>query len=192
LYSLALKTLLKNIASLLSGLYTQSNILADTLYLQGVHFNEYGDFSPEVKPQIKLDQKTERHLLQNDDVLFAAKGLNNFAVVYKTEIGKAVASTSFIIIRLNKGQAQVLPQYLAWYLTYNPEVKLFHKQLGTTIPSISISTLSELEIEIPSLERQHQVVAIQTLRNREKKIVHQLEQYKDQFIKYQLLAAVKQ
>src|SRR5688572_21954039 len=100
-YCLVLKTLLENIAKLQSGLYAQTDVQADTLYLQGVHFDEFGQFNDDVKPQLKLDSKTERHLLQDGDILFAAKGLNNFAVVYtEFEIkGKAVASSSFIIVR---------------------------------------------------------------------------------------------
>jgi len=188
-----LKTLLENIAKLQSGLYAQPDIQADTLYLQGVHFDQFGEFNREVKPQLKLNDKIERHLLQPEDVLFAAKGLNNFAVVYHTDLGKAVASSSFIIVRLHQEYCeQVLPDYLAWYLTNNPGVKLFHKQLGTTIPSISIEKLSKLEIEFPSLEQQHRIVAIQKLRNHEKQLVFQLEQQKDYLIKQTLLTAAKQ
>jgi restriction endonuclease S subunit len=188
-----LKTLLENIAKLQSGLYAQPDIQADTLYLQGVHFDQFGEFNRDVKPQLKLDDKIERHLLQHNDILFAAKGLNNFAVVYHTDLGKAVASSSFIIVRLNHNyRQQVQPNYLAWYLTNNPGVKLFHKQLGTTIPSISIEKLSKLEIDIPSLEQQQRIVQIQELRNREKQLVKQLEIHKDFSIKHQLLTAAKQ
>lgn len=188
-----MKTLLENIAKLQSGLYTRPDIQADTLYLQGVHFDQFGEFNPEVKPQLKLNGKIERHLLHHNDILFAAKGLNNFGVVYHTDLGKAVASSSFIIVRLNhEAQRQIEPDYLAWYLTHNPGVKLFHKQLGTTIPSISIEKLSKLEVHVPSLHQQRRIVEVQKLRNREKQLIKQLEIQKDLLITHQLLNATIQ
>lgn len=189
-----MKTHLENIAKLQSGLYTQPDIQADTLYLQGVHFDQFGEFNPEVKPQLKLNGKIERHLLHHNDILFAAKGLNNFGVVYHTGLGNAVASSSFIIVRLQENyRHQILPKYLAWYLTHTPGVKLFHKkQLGTTIPSISIEKLSKLEVDVPSVDQQRRIVEVQKLRNREKQLIKQLEIQKDLLIKHQLLNATIQ
>jgi restriction endonuclease S subunit len=189
---LVLKILLENIAKLQSGLYTQPDIQADTLYLQAVHFDQYGEFNPEVKPQLKRNGKIEKHLLQPADVLFAAKGLNNFAVVYEPEWGPAVASSSFIILRLNVDQHWILPHYLAWYLTNHPHVQMFHKQLGTTIPSISIEKLSKLEVVFPAPGQQQRIVHIQQLRNHEKQLVFQLQQQKDYLIKQTLLNAATQ
>ena len=188
-----MKVFLQNIAQLLSGLFAKPDIDADTLYLQGSHFNEFGEFDSNVKPYLNAYQKNPKHLLSEGDILFAAKGLNNFAVVYNRGIGKAVASSSFIILRVNhEYYEQVMPEYLAWYLSNDPHVRLFHKQLGTTIPSISIEKLSRMEIEIPSLETQREIIHIQFLRNREKQILRDLESHKDQLIKHQLLNAAKQ
>ena len=181
---------LSDIAELQSGLFAKPDIHPDTLYLQGIHFNQFGEFDPEVKPFLKAEQKNPKHLLQEGDVLFAAKGINNFAVVYNRHLGKAVASSSFIVIRLIDDT--VTPEYLAWFLSNDPNVKSFHKQLGTTIPSISIEKLSTLEIEIPTLETQQDIVHVQFLRNREKQILIDLETHKDTLIKHHLLTAAKQ
>lgn len=192
---LPMRKTLDEMATLSTGLYLKPNAQADTYYLHGVHFDETGTFDRSVRPQVKSSEKTEKHLLRNDDVLFAAKGLNNFAVVFnEAEVGgKAVASSSFIVVRLSdRRNSHVLPAYLAWFLTFAPEVRSFHKQLGTTIPSISISKLSELEIDIPSLEQQQRIVDIQAMRYREKQLARELEEKKDYLIKHQLLHAAKQ
>lgn len=183
---------LHQIANLATGLYLQTDAQGDTYYLQGVHFDDAGTFDDQVRPQVKSGPKTDKHLLRDGDVLFAAKGLNNFAVVFKElEIGgPAVASSSFIVLRLIEGSnSPVSANYLAWYLTYAPEVKAFHKQLGTTIPSISISTLSGLEVVIPPRETQNSIVAVQALRYREKHLIQLIEKKKDYLIKHQLLHA---
>ena len=137
-----------------------------------------------------IDNKIEKHLLQEGDLLFAAKGLNNFAVVYHTYIGKAVASSSFIIIRLT--DKSITADYLAWFISHNKKVKLLHQQqLGTTIPSISMKQLAELEIDIPSLEMQETIVKVQRLREKEKMLTQQLQHYKDKQIQFQLSKAIK-
>lgn len=187
-----MKHALLEIADLQSGIYAHPEAMADTFYLQGGHFDEAGTFDVSVKPYLKSSAKLQKHRLQADDILFAAKGLNNFAVIYEESIGPAVASSSFIVIRLNPDKRDIFdPRYLAWYLGHTPEVKLFHKQLGTTIPSISISALSELEIEVIPMERQQLILQIQALRHREQRLAGQLEEKRDVLIKRQLLNAAK-
>ncbi len=86
--------------------------MADTLYLQTNYFDEDLCFNQSVKPYLQLTDKHSRHLLQEGDLLFAAKGFNNFAVEYRSSIGQAVAASSFIVIRLTVDN--ILPEYLAW------------------------------------------------------------------------------
>jgi len=188
-----LETQLAHIAHLSTGIYAQPDIIADTLYLQANHFSRSGAFDTSIEPQIKLTNKYEKHLLENADILFAAKGMNNFGVVYHNSIGKAVASSSFIIVRImDKYQQQILPEYLAWFINNSKEIKIFHKQKATTtIPSISISQLSDLEIAVPSLSKQKLVVDIQQLRDRESDAVRKLESLKDQLTQQTLLKAIK-
>jgi restriction endonuclease S subunit len=178
---------LTNIVNFQSGIYEKPEPDADTLYLQAVHFDGVGNFNETVFPQLKLNNKIERHLLKDNDLLFAAKGLNNFAIVYHTVIGKAVASSSFIILRLTeKSRRFISPEYLAWFISHDKKIKLIHgQQLGTTIPSINMKQLAELEIDIPSMEIQHKIVKVQRLREHEQKLVEELERYKDK--KIQLL-----
>lgn len=182
-----MKIKLSNITQFQSGIYEKPEINADTLYLQANHFTRSGVFDETVAPQLKLNNKLGKHLLDENDLLFAAKGLNNFAVVYHSNIGQAVASSSFIIIRILPNYKDLIkPDYLAWFITHHKQIKLMHQQqLGTTIPSISMKQLAELEIDIPSLETQDKIVEVQWLREQERKIVQDLENFKDK--KIQLL-----
>lgn len=185
-----MKYTLRQIANMQSGIYAKPEAMGDTLYLQGVHFKMDGQLDRTVPPSLRRDERLRKHLLQTDDILFAAKGLNNFAVVYDDSMGPAVASSSFIVIRLDRSIRKELdPRYLAWYLGHAPEVKLFHKQLGTTIPSISISAISELEIGVIPMERQQLILQIQNLRYRERQLSGLLEEKKDYLINHQLLKA---
>jgi restriction endonuclease S subunit len=184
---------LSNIVNFQSGIYEKSEPNADTLYLQAVHFDRTGCFDKTVFPQLKLNSKIERHLLQDNDLLFAAKGINNFAVVYHTSIGRAVASSSFIVLRLfDKATQLILPEYLAWFISHDKKIKLMHgQQLGTTIPSINMKQLAELEINIPVMDVQDKIVQVQRLREQEQKLVEELETYKDKKIQLLLSKALK-
>jgi restriction endonuclease S subunit len=188
-----LKTKLSNIVQFQSGIYEKPDINADTLYLQAVHFTRSGSFNQTVVPQLKLNSKLEKHLLKEGDLLFAAKGLNNFAAVYQNSIGKAVASSSFIVIRIKEEQNQkIQPDYLAWYITHNKQIKLLHQQQwGTTIPSISMKQLGELEIDIPPVAIQKKIVAIHQLREKEKELATSIEEWKDKQIQLLLSDATK-
>lgn len=188
-----MKTNLSHIATLSTGIYAQSDILADTLYLQTNHFSETGAFDTSVKPHIKITNKYEKHLLQNDDILFAAKGFKNFAIVYHSSIGQAVASSSFIIIRiLGQFREQILPDYLAWYINNSKAISVFHKEkASSTVPSISITQLSELEIDIPTIPTQELIIDFQKLRINEKETIKRLEFLKDQLTQELLLKATK-
>ena len=154
------------------------------LYLQSIHFDHFGVFDTTVAPQLNLNNKLEKHLLKDGDLLFAAKGLNNFAVVYNNGIGKAVASSSFIVIKINEENKQTIqPDYLAWFLTHHKQIKLMHQQqLGTTIPSIGMKQLAELEINIPPIEVQKKIVAVHQLREKEKELTTRIEEWKDKQI----------
>jgi len=183
---------LREIAILTSGIYAKPDYSPDTLYLQSVHFDDSGQLDPLLKPQLNVDGKIAKHILQEGDILFAAKGTNNFGVVYLERYGKAVASSSFIVVRIKQvSQDEILPAYLAWFLSNTPAIRDFHrKQLGTTIPSISIKKLSEIEAQIPTIEKQHLITNIQQLRNKQKDLTLQLEAVRERQIQQLLINAL--
>lgn len=184
-----MRTQLGHITNLSTGIYAKPDFSADTLYLQANHFSEMGFVNGSVKPLLQLSNKYEKHLLGDNDILFAAKGFNNFAVVYHKTIGQAVASSSFIIIRVvDQYKPLVLPEFLVWYLNNNKEVEIFHKaKAASTVPSISISQLSELSINIPDVKTQKQIITLQNLRMKEKHLISKIEELKDKQIQSLLL-----
>jgi restriction endonuclease S subunit len=103
----------------------------------------------------------QNHYLNPGDVLLAAKGSKNFATMFRGHFS-AVASTTFLVSRLRR--ADILPEYLVWYLN-NPETqaRLKHNAIGSSIVSISKSTLADLEITIPPLDVQRRILEIARL-----------------------------
>ena len=185
-----MKTAFKNITTIQTGVFAKPIPKGEIVYLQAKHFDENGELTNTLFPDLKADGKIEKHLLKNGDILFAAKGTKNFAACYETENIPAVASTSFFVIRLQT--EEILPGYLTWFLNHpNTQYLLKGKAIGTSIASISKAVLEDLEITIPSIRKQELVLKIYKLRNKEKKLKLQIEILREKQIQKQISKAVK-
>jgi len=184
-----LTTKLKDIASIQTGLFARTVSEGDIVYLQAKHFNENGLIMNNIHPELIRNDSVERHLLNPGDVLFAAKGTRNFAVVFDIRNQPCVASTSFFVIRLQG--SFVSPEYLAWYLNHPITQQLLKKQaIGTSIASISKPVLEELEISVPDLKTQQTVLEIARLRSKEKLLKKQIEVLREQQIQHLIIKAI--
>ncbi len=185
-----MKTGIKNIASIQTGLFIKPIGSGDVVYLQAKHFDENGLLKATLHPDLRADNIISRHILKSGDVLFSAKGTKNFAAVFESHNPTSVASTSFFVIRLTN--KTVLPEYLAWFLNNPTTQKLLKEQaIGTSIPSISKTVLEELDIPIPSVEKQKSILTIAHLRSTEKNLKHQIEVLREQQIQQTLINALK-
>ncbi len=140
-------------------------------------------------PDLPKKGIAEKHLLKDGDVLFAAKGTKNFAVVFEHHNEPAVASTSFFVLR--PSDKNVLPAYLAWYLNSHPiQTLLKGRAIGSSIPSISKQVLEDLEIQVPGIETQKAILQITKLRNMEKALKQQIETLREKQIQQQIISAI--
>lgn len=185
-----MKTTLKDLATIQTGIFAKTDSKGDIVYLQAKHFSETGQLYTTLHPDLKADNITAKHLLRTGDVLFAAKGTKNFAAVYENHNEPAVASTSFFIIRLIENK--ILPEFLVWFLSNPSTQKLLKgKAIGTSIASISKSVLEDLEISIPDLQTQQAVLQITQLRNTEKKLHQQIQSLREKQIQQLIINAIK-
>lgn len=188
-----MKVHIKNIATIQTGLYAKPDRHGNAVYLQVRHFNEFGELSRQLEPDLYVDEKMRQHILQDGDILFMAKGSRNVAVIYRSLAGTAVASSSFIVVRLNSNfKTQVLPEYLAWFINH-PRSQEFLKShsKGSSIPSIALSSFAELEVSIPDIERQKNILAIHQLRIKEKTLIAEIGRLKEKYIQHQLFSGTQ-
>jgi hypothetical protein len=185
-----LKTLIKHISHIQTGLFAKPSGKGEVVYLQSKHFDELGQLLSTLHPDLNARGIAEKHVLKDSDVLFAAKGTKNFATVYHHHHQPAVASTSFFVMRLTN--KKLLPEYLAWFLNSHPIQTLLKLQaIGTSIPSISKHVLENLEITVPGIEAQKAILQIARLRNMEKKLKRQIESLREKQIQQQIINAIK-
>lgn len=181
---------LGEIAKLKTGLFAKPEAKGDLVYLQVKHFDENGLLKTEIYPDLNENKVTEKHLLSDGDILFAAKGTKNFATVYENHNPPAVASTSFFVIRIK--EKGLLPQFLAWYLNQPSTLKKLKEQaIGTAIPSISKAILEDLDIPEPETQVQHMILEIAALMRRENKIQNRLSKLRETKIQKQIFEIIK-
>ncbi len=121
---------------------------------------------------LPLDGMKDRFFLKKGDVLFLAKGANNYALLFSSSV-KAVAVSSFFVIRgCDDG---VSPAYLSCYINSQlGQRQLESAKEGTYVTNITKKTLEEMTITIPSMEEQERIVRLFQLAEREKELISQL------------------
>lgn len=181
---------LSNIAEIRTGFFAKPILGGEAVYLQAKNFNESGEIKNHLFPDLAIDRQTEKHLLEVGDVLFAAKGSKNFATYFREENVKAVASTTFFVLRIQT--KTLIPEYLAWFLN-NPDTlsELKKNAIGSSMVSIPKTVLENLEISIPSLEKQKCIVSVSELAKREKVIRERIAELRQKLIQQEIINAIK-
>lgn len=125
--------------------------------------------------------------LEVDDVLFIAKGTNNFAISFKgVDTIPTIASSALFVIKINKNLAN--PDFVAWYIN-QAQVQNYFKtnELGTYTTSINKTTLEEAPIALPALDIQNKIAAIANLHHKEFAIANELIELQTKLTTTQLL-----
>lgn len=185
-----LKTSLKEIALIQTGVFARPKSSGEVVYLQAKDFDQNGSLTAQLQPGLRFSDVSQKHLLKPGDVLFAAKGSKNFAAVYESHNQPAVASTSFFVIRLHT--ESVLLGYLAWFLNSAPTLDLLKgKAVGTSIPSISKQVLESVVVPLPPLAKQQTILDISALRKRETSLQMEIETLREKQIQKLILNAIR-
>lgn len=109
---------------------------------------------------------TTKSEIQQGDVLFLARGQDNFAYSVARSVDHVLAANSFYILRPDK--ATILPDYLSWWLNQTPAQKYIRlNRSGSSLPFLSVSALSCLEVPIPNIEIQRKIGELELLRKKE-------------------------
>ncbi|MDD5150235.1 MAG: restriction endonuclease subunit S [Flavobacterium sp.] len=153
---------IKEIANIQFGYYGQPSKGGTIPYLQAKHFNEFGQYIGENDTFLEKDSKITTNLLQDEDILFVAKGFRFFATLYKKDFGNAIASSIFFVLRPDK--TRIIPAYLVSVLNLPKNLLHFQQSgAGSTIPSIRKNELADFTFNLIALEQQQKVVALQEL-----------------------------
>ena len=169
---------LNQIASISSGTNERRNPQGSIYYLGASDFIAPHTLDSLLEPSIVPSSKLENHILNKGDVLILSKGHHGFvAHSYQAVKKPAVASSVFLV--LQNITPTILPEYIAWYINLQTtQNELINFSRGSALPAINKKILSELEIDVPDLETQKKIVALDRLKKQETNIINQLDQLK--------------
>lgn len=147
------------------------------MYLQVKNFSENGVFLYNVENFINSDTIKQTQLLQQDDILFVSKGMKFFAFKYDNVIGKAIASSIFYVLKIDRNL--ILPDYLISILNHPKSLAYFYGvSAGSSIPSIRKKELMDFEFSLPSLKEQKNIADIYDCHQKELSLLNKIKENK--------------
>lgn len=139
---------------------------------------------------VDSDKIKSKYYLEAGDILFTAKGTNNFALVFNNiNEMPTIASSALFILKINSDLA--IPDYVAWYINQSKVQNYFKtNEAGTYNTSINKTTLEETPIALPSIEIQTKIAKIANLHTKELTLSNNLIDLKNKLITTQLLNTI--
>lgn len=141
--------------------------------------------------RINMEAVKEHHLAQKGDLIFRSRGSLTTAAVLLEDPGKAVVAAPLLRIRVTKPE-KVLPEYLNWYISQrDAQIFLTSRAKGTVQKMISKQAIEDLEVALPTLKKQKNIVELATLIAREQTLLHALADKREQYISTVLMQFAK-
>lgn len=135
-------------------------------------------------PQINWQGK-DNAIVSPECVLLPCRGeyLKAHLFVESKESSKAlplIVSSQFLIITPNK---KVLPKYLCWYLNQSTvQHELRKESQGSKMPMLSVSSVSQLEVEVPNIDIQQHIIELNRIWEQEQILTQQLLKNREQMM----------
>lgn len=133
--------------------------------------------------EFECENMPSRFLLKANDIIFKAKCAENSAALIEEDLKDVFATAHFLVITVNDTE-KLDPSYLVTYLNSEMAQSYFKTNAqGATVPMIRLSTLQELEIKIPPIEKQREIAKAYQLVKEEKATMEQLIQNREKQFK---------
>ncbi|WP_211777391.1 restriction endonuclease subunit S [Klebsiella sp. 54] len=132
----------------------------------------------EALPAISWEQRAEPPFLRQGEIVVAARGNRNVAVVYSSDI-PVVATSQFLIVTLRREEHEIVPEYLCWVLNHPMTQQMFNRS-GTNIQLVTKAALLDVEIPVPPAHTQRQIIELQRVCQEEDRIISKLQSNRHQ------------
>lgn len=136
----------------------------------------------------EIENLKEHHLVLSKDLIFRSRGeIHKAAILEEAPLGQIVAVAPLLRIRVEKPE-QILPEFLNWCISQPVAQKfLTSRAAGSSLKMISKEAMEELEIPLPELRTQQEIVELAALAHREQKLLKVIAQKRDQYISTTLM-----
>ncbi len=157
----------------------------NTFVIQMKDIEQYTFIKPELS-RTNFQSEKQKYFLQNGDILFMAKGSNNYALVYDLDLLKAVAASAFFVLRPDR--QKINPYYLSWYINQSPVQKYLKANVaGTYVPNVNRQTIAGIQILLPDRTKQNLIAQITGLSEKEQLLLEQIKRQRKSIISNQLM-----
>ena len=118
--------------------------------------------------RVHLDSVPERYLVGHGDVVFRSRGeWNTASAIGNQFVEPALAVMPLFILRPNR--EIVIPEYLAWAINQPPAQRHFAGNAqGGSMRMVPKSSLDDLELDMPDLATQRQLIIVNDLADQER------------------------
>jgi hypothetical protein len=141
--------------------------------------------------KIDMTDVKEHHLVRKGDLVLRSRGLVTTSAIVPEELAIAVVAAPLLRIRV-KNAERVLPEYLNWCINQRDAQAFLHsRSIGTAQKMIGKEALDELEVFVPDLARQKNIVEMASLSAREQVLLHALAEKRNHYISELLMQCVK-
>ena len=190
-----MKIKFKKIANIQSGYSFRSKIEKENngnvLVIQMKDLTDQFKVNTNNLDKIEIRDLKNHYKIWKNDIIFKTRGLDTTACILDKEVANTILAAPLLKIRIES--KNILPEYIFWYLNQKPAQIFFNSRAkGTFQKMITKQVIEELEIEIPTFEKQQMIVEISQLANKEQSLLKQLANKKDEYISAILLNSIKE
>src|SRR5690625_4107247 len=176
-------SLLTDICKVIPGTHIKSTEYVDKgshIYLTLRDFDENEELNQELT-RVDFDGKPQ-FIVDEDSVLFSVRIKFRAFQLPESANEHFVASTSFVILKPDENR--ILKDYLIWFLNHSEELKKLNETQtkNTRMPYLNLKTIQNLVIDVPHIEKQKEIVQINKLLEKEKKLTHNILELKEIYI----------
>jgi len=123
--------------------------------------------------RVNLPEIKEHHLIRPGDLIFRSRGRTNSVALVSADGGTTILAAPMLLIR----PVGVLPAYLLWYINLpSTQTVLAALARGTSVQMISKAAQENLEIPLPSRQKQELIVEAANLAATEQSLMERIAQ----------------
>jgi hypothetical protein len=113
------------------------------------------------------------HFLRAGDILLPNRGNRCTAYVFDLPLDGVIVGAQFYVIRVQ--HTKILPSYLAWFLrTTKAAIHFALRRKGTLVQNVQLKDVLELELPLPCIEKQQNIVELDALLMQERELTERL------------------
>ena len=131
----------------------------DVMVIQPKNISSEGRVSFSKGEPLQIDASVSKPL-RRGDVLVVNRGRFAATVFDLPEAGTWIAPSSILVLSVKR--ESILPEYVACYFNSPEGQRMFRRHYEqTTVPFISTKNMANMDIPIPSMERQRSLIAFE-------------------------------